>query len=142
MKIKLIDYGYKNKPLRAHYNDAGADVYVCSKNEYGRVRVFPHSSTKIPLGFGLEIPDGYMACVFPRSGLSSKGITCELPPIDSGYRGEIHAIVTNHTGENVFFDDGDRIGQLVVLPMVIADFVDADDLGDSRGVGAFGSTGM
>lgn len=134
MKIKLINYGYEHAPLRAHANDAGADVYLKDA-----LQVWPHETKKIPLGFGLELPDGYAAYIFPRSSLSSKGIVCELPPIDSGYRGEIHAIVTNHTGVKQYFNAGDRIGQLVIMPIVIADFITEDI--EQRGVGAFGSTG-
>ena len=135
MKIKILNFGYKNLPFRAHDNDAGADVYAT-----GRFNIEPGRTRKIPLGFGLEIPDGYMACVYPRSGLSSRGIACELPPIDSGYRGEIHAIVTNHSSDTFRIEEGDRIGQLVVLPCVICDFV--TEMGAERGSGAFGSTGV
>lgn len=145
MKIRMIDYGYRNKPFRAHYNDAGADVHVCLKddkykNKY-KMRIFPHETVRVPLGFGIELPDGFMACVFPRSGLSSRGISCELPPIDSGYKGEIHAIVTNHTNKDVWLEDGERIGQLVVVPIIMADFVTPEEICDERGAGAFGSTG-
>lgn len=134
MKIKVIDFGYKNLPKRAHENDAGADVYAV-----GDYYALPHQTIKVPLGLGLELPDGYMACIYPRSGLSSQGITCELPPIDSGYRGEIHAIVTNHTDQVYHITLGDRIGQLVITPVVVADFI-TDDI-SQRGDGAFGSTG-
>ena len=117
MKIKIIDFGLpeNHRPLRSHANDAGADVYMpfdCTLE--------PGGIAKIPLGFGLEVPDGYAAYVFPRSSLAAKGVVCELPPVDSGYRGE-------------------RIGQLIIMPVVIADFV--NDLGGKRGAGAFGSTG-
>lgn len=138
MKIKVIDFGYENLPFRAHENDAGADVYACFNCD--SVVVPPHTTLKVPLGFGLEVPDGYMACVYPRSGLSSKGIVCELPPIDSGYRGEVHAIVSNLSGNGFRIARGDRIGQLVVTPVVIADFV--TEKGKQRGDGAFGSTGV
>lgn len=138
MKIKVIDFGYKNLPKRAHENDAGADVYACIGGAKAIV-LAPHETVKIPLGLGLELPDGYMACVYPRSGLSTKGIVCELPPIDSGYRGEIHAIVSNLGADSVIITDGDRVGQLVVTPVVIADFV--TETGEQRGDGAFGSTG-
>lgn len=138
MKIKIIDFGYENLPKRAHYNDAGADVYACPHTN-SKVKIWANSSIKIPLGFGLEIPDGYMGLVFPRSGLSSKGITCELPPIDSGYRGEIHAIMTNNTNTDYWIEKGERIGQLVILPVVLAEYV--TELGEERDLGAFGSTG-
>ena len=139
MKIKVIDYGYEKLPIRNHYNDAGADVYIQVKDGAKTLRLPPNDTITIPLGFGLEIPDGYAAFIFPRSSLSREGIVCELPPVDSGYKGEIHAIVTNNTAKGKWLDDGTRIGQLVILPVVIADFV--PDLGQERGQGAFGSTG-
>ena len=136
MKIRLIDYGLKNihYPLRAHGNDAGADVYL-SKS----YTLQPGEIAKIPLGFGLEIPDGYAGFVFPRSSMSVKGLVCELPPVDSGYRGEIHAILSNVSNQVQSVKENTRIGQLVIVPVVIADFV--LDLGKERGTDAFGSTG-
>ena len=135
MKIKLIDFGYKQAPQRAHENDAGADVYAKAMTI-----IFPHTTEKIPLGFGLEVPDGYAAYIFPRSGLSAKGIVCELPPIDSGYRGEVHAIVSNLTDVPYQVKEGDRVGQIVITPIVIADFITHDI--KERGTGAFASTGV
>lgn len=145
MKIKIIDFGYTKFPKRAHYNDAGIDVSAClfKRGETGikKLRVWPNSSVKVPLGFGIEIPDGYCGFICPRSGLSSKGITCELSPIDSGYRGEIHAIITNCTNSDYWISDGDRVGQLVILPVVLAELV-TDFEGENRGDNAFGSTGI
>lgn len=134
MKVKLIDFGYTNPPTRAHANDAGADVYATKD-----VIVPGNSTIKIPLGFGVELPDGYAGYIFPRSGLSSKGVVCELPPIDSGYRGEVHAIVTNNTPEDYTVATGERVGQLVIMPIIIADFITEDI--KERGTGAFASTG-
>lgn len=134
MKVKLIDFGYMDAPKRAHANDAGADVHAL----IGCI-IPPHTTVKIPLGFGLVLPDGYAAYIFPRSGLSSKGIVAELPPIDSGYRGQVHAIVSNLTDKQYFVEAGDRIGQLVITPVVIADFITEDI--EQRGENAFGSTG-
>lgn len=141
MKVKVIDFGYKKLPFRAHENDAGADVHVCFHNNEEFCCIEPGATVKIPLGIGLVLPDGYAAFVFPRSGLSSKGITCELPPIDSGYRGEIHAIVTNCSNKELaIIKNGDRIGQLVITPVVIADFITEDI--EERGDNGFGSTGV
>lgn len=138
MKVKVIDFGYEKLPFRAHANDAGADVHVCM-HDCETLTIGAHQTAKIPLGLGLILPDGYAAYVFPRSGLSSKGIVCELPPIDSGYRGEIHAIVTNCSDNVYIVHNGDRIGQLVITPVVIADFI-TDDI-EQRGDNGFGSTG-
>lgn len=89
MKIRLLDYGGRC-PERAHANDAGADVF--SPRD---AVIRPGEICKMPLGFGLLVPDGYAGFVFPKSGLSAQGIVCELPPIDSGYTGEVHAIISN-----------------------------------------------
>lgn len=136
MKIKLLDFGLAPDffPKRAHDNDAGADVYAPAS-----YNIPPACTIKIPLGFGVALPDGCVGFVFPRSGMSAKGITCELPPIDSRYRGQIHAVITNNGTESYIIHHGDRIGQLVVLPVVIPEFT-ADEF-DERGTGAFGSSG-
>ena len=112
MKIRIIDFGLpeNHRPLRSHANDAGADVYMpfdCTLE--------PGGIAKIPLGFGLEVPDGYAAYVFPRSSLAAKGVVCELPPVDSGYRGEIHAIVSNVGNEARTLPKDSRIGQLMTM---------------------------
>lgn len=135
MKIKLIDFGYTRAPDRKHENDAGADVYVTED-----ITLEPLTTTKIPLGFGLEVPDGYAAYVYPRSGWATMGIVCELPPIDSGYRGEINAIVTNINQQQITVHKNEKVGQLVVMPIVIVDFV-TDNI-KQRGTGAFASTGL
>lgn len=134
MKIKIIDFGYKKAPYRAHANDAGADVYAMTER-----MIFPQEIVKFPLGFGLVLPDGYMACIYPRSSLASKGVVCEIPPIDAGFRGEICAIVANNSDKAVKIFEGDRIGQIVITPVIIADFI-KDDI-EQRGEGGFGSTG-
>lgn len=136
MKIKVIDYGYEKLPNRAHSNDAGADVFSMVD-----IDIAPNSVGKIPLGMGLRLPDGYMANIFPKSGLSIQCILDQLPPIDSGYTGEIHAIVLN-AGSKIFkVNKGDKIGQLVIIPIVIADFIEESNIEETRGSNAFGSTG-
>lgn len=134
MKVKVIKFKEDIKlPFRAHYNDAGADVY--SLDDY----VIPaHTTVKLPLGFGIELPDGFQANVYPRSGLTSKGIISQLPPIDSGYTGEIHAILTNTTDESYIVHKDDKIAQLVVTPIILVDYV--LQLGEERGANGFGST--
>ena len=120
--------------LVAGLTASGADVYLpydCTLQ--------PGEIAKIPLGFGLEIPDGYAGYIFPRTSMAVKGLVCELPPVDSGYRGEIHAIISNVSNQAQSLFKGARIGQLVITPIVIADFV--TDLGTERGTGSFGSTG-
>lgn len=134
MRIKIIDYGYKNLPKRQYDNDAGVDVFSMLD-----VVISPHQTQKIPLGFGLELPEGFAAFVGPRSGLSSKGISCEIAPIDSSYRGECHAIVINNTSEPYVVNKNDRIGQLIIIPIIIPTLVTETT---SRGDNGFGSTGI
>ena len=129
MKVKLIDFNGR-APVRAHDNDAGADAQT----------IYPGQVYKLPLGFGLELPAGLVGFVFPRSSLSARGIVCELPPIDSGYRGEIHAVVTNVSNDGYDIKEGERIGQLVILPVVTPEFT--YEKSAERGTGAFGSTGV
>lgn len=144
MTIKLLDFGLsewiKTKgetylPKRAKYNDAGSDVRSLSN-----ITVPAHSVCKIPLGFGVVIPDGLMGLLLPRSGLNSKGITVLFSPIDSGYRGELAINVYNTTDSPYEIKEGDRIGQLVIMPCVLANF--AWELGEERKDNGFGSTGL
>lgn len=146
MKIKLIKFKEDLiKPTRAHYNDAGIDCYALED-----ITLLPNftdiRSTQthfvinvIPLGFGLEIPDGYMATIRPRSSYNVKGIITQIGTIDSGYRGEIKAVLINLTSKPISIKKGDKICQIVIEPVVLADLV--EELDDSRGEGGFGSTG-
>jgi dUTP pyrophosphatase len=100
----------------------------------------------IPTGIALAVPNGYAGFVQPRSGLAiKKGLGLLNSPglIDSGYRGEIKIIAINLDPENVIHvARGERIAQLVVLPIPQCSFVEADELPESdRGSGGFGSTG-
>ncbi len=138
MKIKLIDFGAKKTGFvgnRAHYNDAGFDV-MCQSD----FSLNPGETKAIGVGIGVEIPDGMLGWICPKSGLSSKrGIVSELAPIDSGYRGEIHAILHNQSSSVQSFKAGEKIGQLVIVPVVLTDY--DWELDNSRGTGGFGSTG-
>lgn len=134
MEIKLIDYGYTNKPQRAHENDAGYDVFT----KVGTL-VPANSVVKIPLGFGIVLPAGFMANIYPRSGKSLEGLLPQLPPIDCGYTGEIHAIVLNATNKDIFVQENTKIGQMVILPIYHFNLVESVD--NSRGANGFGSTG-
>lgn len=124
----------KYLPERKHLNDAGGDVRTL-KN----VMLQPGTTEKLPLGFGIELPSGFAGFVMPRSSWAAKGLSFHLAPIDSGYTGEIHAIVTNTSNSFLQILEGERIGQLVIMPIVVAQFV--DNLGEERGEGNFGSTG-
>ena len=100
----------------------------------------------IPLGFAIQIPDGWGAFVFPRSGLSfKKGITMcnSVGVIDTDYTGEVKVSAINLSKEDYTINPGDRIAQLVFLPVEKAKLVQAESLEDTdRGAGGFGSTGI
>lgn len=137
--IRIIDYGGK-MPSRKHEGDAGADVYALSDYTFG-----PHETICIPLGFGLEIPKGYAGYVIPRSSMGKKGISAQTIPVDSNYRGEIHAIITNYSSETQTVNAGDRIAQLVIIPCLIdnMEWITPEEASKTdRGANGFGSTGI
>lgn len=135
MKIQVIKFDNYVKPQRAHYNDSGADVFAAKD-----VIIYPGSIEKIPTGFGLHLPDGYDAVIHCKSGLSSnKGLMMANAPIDAGYKGEIHAIVFNSSDNIIKISKGEKIGQIVIRPVIYAEFVSG--LGNERGTNGFGSTG-
>ncbi|KUJ73718.1 deoxyuridine 5'-triphosphate nucleotidohydrolase [Ruegeria marisrubri] len=123
---------------------AGADVRA-NLPDRGSIMLEPGHRVLVPTGLRIEIPAGFEVQVRPRSGLALKhGITLPNTPgtIDSDYRGPLGVIVLN-AGQEVFeIAHGDRIAQLVVAPVVQADFALAEGLSDTaRGAGGFGSTG-
>lgn len=99
----------------------------------------------VPTGIAVAVPDGYAGLVVPRSGIAARhGIGVVNGPglLDAGYRGEVHVILVNHGSESFAIRRGDRIAQLVVVPVVVQEFVEVDELPPSpRGDGGFGSTG-
>lgn len=134
MKINIINHGYETAPRRAHYNDAGADVYATET-----IILNPQQTYAMNLKFGLKLPDGLMALVLPRSGQAKNGLVSQIPPVDSGYTGPIHAILTNNSKEPIIIDKGDRIAQVVVMPFIVAEFTEEEH--EQRGEGRFNSTG-
>ena len=128
-------------PTRAHDGDAGLDLYACEAAHIG-----PGERWSVGTGVAVEIPDGHAGLVLPRSGLAKKhGITLVNAPglIDSGYRGELRVLLLNTDPAETFrVEPGDRIAQLVISPVVLAEPVEAAALAESaRGDGGFGSSG-
>jgi dUTP pyrophosphatase len=128
-------------PSRVHEGDAGLDLYACEAAHIG-----PGERWSIGTGIAVEIPAGHAGLVLPRSGLAKRhGITLVNSPglIDSGYRGEVRVLLLNTDPAEVFrVAPGDRIAQLVIAPIALADPVEAEVLTDSaRGDGGFGSSG-
>jgi dUTP pyrophosphatase len=141
--VRRLAHGYGLPlPLYASSGAAGADLSAAVE---APVRLQPGERVAVPTGFVVELPAGFEAQVRPRSGLAlHSGLTVVNAPgtIDSDYRGELKVLLVNLGAEVVSIGRGDRIAQLVVAPVVRAEFVERDSLGSSqRGVGGFGSTG-
>ncbi|MET1043342.1 MAG: dUTP diphosphatase [Microbacteriaceae bacterium] len=139
----IVDVPIKSDhlPQYAHPGDAGADL-VSTRD----LVLEPGERALVPTGVAIALPDGYVAFVVPRSGLATRhGITIVNSPgtVDAGYRGEIQVTLLNtDQSEPYAISAGDRIAQLIVMPVSRARFVPVDTLPDSvRGEGGFGSTG-
>ncbi len=130
-------------PKRATSGSAGADLYACIDEP---VVIEPSQLVKIPTGIAIELqrPD-LGAFLFARSGLGVKyGITLSngVGVVDSDYRGEICVGLCNVSDKPYTIQPNERIAQMVIMPVVLADFAEADELGDTqRGTGGFGSSG-
>ncbi|MDY0829384.1 dUTP diphosphatase [Microbacterium sp. BG28] len=128
-------------PEFAHPGDAGADLIAAEG-----VRLGPGERALVATGVRIALPEGYAAFVMPRSGLAAKhGVTVVNAPgtVDAGYRGEIKVALLNTDRTQAYeVSAGDRIAQLVVLPIPPVRFLPVDELPASvRGEGGFGSTG-
>ncbi|MGB5656040.1 MAG: dUTP diphosphatase [Acidimicrobiia bacterium] len=137
--LKRIDDGLPI-PAHAHPGDGGVDLYARDAAELA-----PGEREVVATGIAVAIPDGYAGFVTPRSGLAARhGISVVNGPglVDAGYRGEIKVILVNLSQEVFVIERGDRIAQLVVVPIVVQEFVGVDELPvTTRGSGGFGSTG-
>ena len=129
-------------PDYAHEGDAGCDLVAVEG-----VRLAARGGRAlVATGLSMAIPSGHGGFVVPRSGLAARhGVTCANAPglIDAGYRGEIKVILVNLDPELDYeVHPGDRVAQLVIMPVANARFVTFDELPEaSRGTGGFGSTG-
>lgn len=128
-------------PAYAHPGDAGADLVSTEA-----LRLEPGQRALVGTGVRIALPDGYVAFVVPRSGLAARhGITIVNSPgtVDAGYRGEIKVSLLNTDASQAYdVAVGDRIAQVIIMPVPRVRFVAVDELPDSsRGEGGFGSTG-
>ena len=128
-------------PRYAHHDDAGADLRAAED-----VELAPGERRLVPTGVAIALPEGYAGFVHPRSGLAARhGLTIVNAPgtVDAGYRGEIKVCLLNtDPHEPIRLNRGDRIAQLVVQPVIRAEFQLVDTLSESvRGAGGHGSTG-
>ena len=129
-------------PSRATSRSAGFDLCAAVASP---VVLPPGNRTLFPTGFAIALPDGFEAQVRPRSGLVlAHGVVIPNAPgtIDADYRGEMKVILGNTGSEAYTVQRGDRIAQLVISPVVVADWDEVETLDDTaRGIGGFGSTG-
>ena len=129
-------------PCRATADSAGADLCACIDDD---IALMPGERRLIPTGIAIAVPTGFGGFVFPRSGLSSKfGVSLAncVGVIDSDYRGEVKVPVINHSSEPYTIKVGERIAQLVIMPVDLCEYGFSDELDKTeRGEGGFGSTG-
>lgn len=130
-------------PKRATAGSAGADLYACIE---GELIIHPGELVMIPTGIAIELPAReYGAFLFARSGLGVKHGIClsnGVGVVDSDYRGEICVGLCNVSDKPYTIQPQERIAQIVIMPVVCADWIETDALGDTaRGQGGFGSTG-
>jgi dUTP pyrophosphatase len=127
-------------PVSAHDGDAGVDLHARDD-----VVLEPGEWAMVPTGIAVAIPEGHAGLVAPRSGLAARhaiGVVNGPGVVDSGYRGELKVILINHGPTDVHLDRGDRIAQLVVVPVPSVELEEVEELpGSQRGVRGFGSTG-
>ena len=140
MKVKLKKlHPNAVKPKYAKENDAGMDLVATS--------IIENTSFQITYGLGIamEIPDGMVGLVFPRSSIRNTELMLSnsVGVIDAGYRGELQATFNKLNGlDSIAYNVGDRVAQIVIVPHPIVQFVEVDELSESkRGNGGFGSTG-
>lgn len=130
-------------PFRATPGSAGMDLYACLDEP---ITLNGGDKAVIPTGIAIELPSAELgAFVFARSGLAIKhgiGLLNSVGVIDSDYRGEICVGVINQLKETYTIEPGERIAQLVIMPVSLIEPVEADELDETqRGAGGFGSTG-
>jgi dUTP pyrophosphatase len=125
-------------PEYASGGAAGADL--CASES---VLISPGERAAVPTDIHIEIPEGHVGLIWPRSGLAlSQGIDTLAGVVDSDYRGEVRVVLINHGDEALLIKARDRVAQLLIQKVEHARFVRSDDLeGSERGSGGFGSTG-
>jgi len=139
MKVKImkLDAGAKI-PRYAKSGDAGMDLYAVSQ------KFDDHGNYVFGTGLAMEIPEGYVGLIFPRSSIAktSHSLRNAVGVIDSGYRGEIMMKYDINTINSPVYEVGDRIAQIIILPYPQIEFEEVFELSKTqRGKGGFGSSG-
>ena len=138
MKIKIKKLKENAKlPKYHHPGDVGMDL--CAMET---VTVAPGEHYRFWHGFALEFPEGYAGIIMDKGSISKAGFAHMGGVFDAGYRGEYNTHLVNLSDKSYTFEEGDKVSQLVILPVVIGELEEVETLSESaRGEGKFGSTG-
>lgn len=141
IRVKLLREGAK-LPTYGSIGAAGADLYACLTES---ITIGAGKTAFIPTGIAMEVPVGCAGLVYARSGLACKrGLAPanKVGVIDSDYRGEVIVALYNHGTESQTIENGERIAQMVITPVLTPAYEISDELTDTdRSGGGFGSTG-
>lgn len=126
-----------NLPTKQHKSDAGFDMILQEGSKIPK-----NGSKLVSLGTAVKLPSSHFGLLTHRSSLAvKKGCTISFGVIDSGYTGDIKALVINHSGIDVWLEKGERIAQLLIIPCRDAIFQDGELEETDRNTNGFGSTG-
>ena len=143
--VKILIKKTNRKVITPKYKTDGSSGVDLSAFLDKEVVIKPNSSELVPTGLQVAIPEELEIQIRPRSGLAAKesiGVLNSPGTIDSDYRGELKIILFNHGKEDFIINNGDRIAQMVLVPIVKMEFEEVDNLPNTvRGQGGFGSTG-
>ena len=141
IRVKLLREGAR-LPTYGTAGAAGADLYACLD---APVTIQPGQTAFLPTGIALEVPEGCAGLVYARSGMACKrGLAPanKVGVVDSDYRGEITVVLHNHGTLPQTVENGERIAQFLITPVLTPDYEPAPELSDTaRSGGGFGSTG-
>ena len=141
IRVKILKEGAK-LPTYGSAEAAGADLYACLE---APVTLAPSAAAFIPTGIALEVPRGCAGLIYARSGMACKrGLAPanKVGVVDSDYRGEITVVLYNHGNISQTIENGERIAQFIITPVLTPAYEQAEELSDTaRASGGFGSTG-
>ena len=143
--VKILIKKTNKEVITPKYKTDGSSGVDLSAFLEKKVVIKPNSSELIPTGLQVAIPEELEIQIRSRSGLAAKesiGVLNSPGTIDSDYRGELKIILFNHSNKDFIINNGDRIAQMVLVPIVKMEFEEVDSLPNTvRGQGGFGSTG-
>ena len=143
--VKILIKKTNKEVITPKYKTDGSSGVDLSAFLEKKIVIKPNRSELIPTGLQVAIPEELEIQIRPRSGLAAKesiGVLNSPGTIDSDYRGELKIILFNHSDKDFIINNGDRIAQMVLVPIVKMEFEEVDSLPDTiRGQGGFGSTG-